>query len=227
MAEPNKVRYWSRLAHDYDAGATYVVGDAIQKAILAKLSGESDLGETIEFGCGAGYFTRAIAPNAELVVATDLSEDMLEAARTQLRGFRNVTIQKADCERASFPSGSFDTVFMANVVHFIEDPVKALQEGYRILRDGGLLLLVDYTGYQMRWFDKMGLAIRFVRKCGRPPRYAQFSLAPDELGSLVERAGFTLQSVQLIGERAKALYLKARKEAETAQKVPGRQAETP
>ena len=211
MPELKKEEYWSKFAHGYDEGVDYIVGKAIQQEIVKRLSEEYNLGDVVEFGCGTGYFTKVIAQNAECVIATDLSDEMLEVARTQLKAFQNITIQKADCENVSFPSGKFDTVFMANVIHFIENPLKALQESYRILKDGGLLLLVDYTGYSMKWFEKMKLGIRFIKKCGMPPRYAQSNLSPDEFSSLVEGAGFTLEQIQLIGERTKALYLKGRK----------------
>jgi len=211
MPELKKEEYWSRFAHDYDEGVDYIVGEAIQQEIVKRLLEEHNLGDVVEFGCGTGYFTKVIAQNAEHVITTDLSDEMLEVARTQSKAFQNITIQKADCENVSFPSGKFDTVFMANVIHFIENPLKALQESYRILKDGGLLLLVDYTGYSMKWFEKMKLGIRFIKKCGMPPRYAQSNLSPDEFSSLVEGAGFTLEQIQLIGERTKALYLKGRK----------------
>ena len=211
MPELKKEEYWSKFAHGYDEGVDYIVGKAIQQEIVKRLSEEHNLGDVVEFGCGTGYFTKVIAQNAECVIATDLSDEMLEVARTQLKAFQNITIQKADCENVSFPSGKFDTVFMANVIHFIENPFEALQESYRILKDGGLLLLVDYTGYSMKWFEKMKLGIRFIKKCGMPPRYAQTNLSPDEFSFLVEGAGFTLEKIQLIGEKTKALYLKGRK----------------
>ena len=38
----------------------------------------------------------------------------------------------------------FDTMFMANVIHVIENPSLALQECYRILKDDGLLIINFY-----------------------------------------------------------------------------------
>jgi 2-polyprenyl-3-methyl-5-hydroxy-6-metoxy-1,4-benzoquinol methylase len=113
-----KERYWSRYARTYDESAEYVVGKTLRQAIIKKLLEERDLGEVIEFGCGTGYFTKAVAKNAKRVVATDLSEEMLEMAKQQLKEFLNVTIEKADCEERSFPLESFDTVFMANTCYW-------------------------------------------------------------------------------------------------------------
>ena len=52
---------------------------------MKKLSDESDLGELIEFGCGAGFYTKVLAANASHITATDLSDEMLAMARTQLK----------------------------------------------------------------------------------------------------------------------------------------------
>jgi len=169
------------------------------------------LGELIEFGCGAGFFTKDIAANASYVMATDLSDEMLAIARTQLEDLQNVTVEKADCEKTDFPDGKFSSVFMANLVHVIENPLITLQESYRILKDGGLLLVISYTPYGVKRFEKIKMVIRFMRKWGKPPGCYR-SLSPDELRSLVESAGFQVEEVQLMGgDKAKALYLKGRK----------------
>ena len=207
----HKEKYWSKFACTYGDDQEYVVGKTILQLILQRLSEEQDLGDVIEFGCGTGYFTKAIAKKARNVIATDLSDEMLEMARIQLKEFQNISIQRANCEATSFPSERFDTVFMANLIHVLINPIKVLQESHQILRNGGLLLIVDFTGYSMSWFEKMKLGIRYLRKWGMPPRYARNNLSPDELASLVENMDFKVEEVQLIGDRTKALYVRARK----------------
>jgi ubiquinone/menaquinone biosynthesis C-methylase UbiE len=210
VTEYKKEKYWSRFANTFDEDETYIVGESTQQALIERLSGESGLGELIEFGCGAGLFTKALTKNASHVVATDLSDEMVAVARTQLKDWQNVTVEKADCEKTGFPDVKFGSVFMANLIHVIENPSIALQESYRILKDGGLLLIVDYTGYGMNRFEMMKMGIRFLRKFGKPPSYSR-NLSPDELRSLVESAGFKVEEVQLMGDKCKVLYLKGRK----------------
>ena len=204
-------KYWGKFAYTYNEDQEYVVGKTILQGITKKLSEERDLGEVIEFGCGTGYFTKEIAKKARHIIATDLSDEMLEIAKTELREFPNITIQKTDCEDTSFPSGRFDTVFMANLVHVVKNPIKVLQESHQILKDGGLLLIVDFTCYSMNWFEKMKLAIRYLRKWGMPPRYAQNKLSADELAYLVENMDFKVVEVRVMGDKTKALYLRGKK----------------
>jgi len=210
MTDYKKEKYWSKFADTFNDDQRYIAGGAVQQALKNRLSEESDLGELIEFGCGAGFFTTDIAANASHVTATDLSDEMLIMARTQLKDLQNVNIEKADCEKTNFPDGNFDSVFMANLIHVIENPLNALQESHRILKNGGLLLIISYTPYGMKWYVKIKMVIRFIRKWGRPPAHYR-NLSPDELRSLVESAGFKVEVVQLIGENTKALYLKGRK----------------
>jgi ABC-2 type transport system ATP-binding protein len=204
-------KYWSKYARGYDRRGEYVVGTAILEAIARRLSQERDLGEVVEFGCGTGYFTRAIAGSATHVLATDLSDEMLQVARVQLREFDNVTVERADAGRTAFPPGRFDSVLMANLVHVIENPLPCLRESHRILRDGGLLLAVDFTGHGMHRSERAKLGVRYVSRFGIPPRHTKLSLSPHELASLAEGAGFRVEAVYLIEEQANALYLRGRK----------------
>ncbi len=200
--------YWSRYARSYDDDAEYVVGQALRRTIAERLRAERGLGDMVEFGCGTGFFTAAAAEHARHVIATDLSEEMLEAARARLKDVGNATVQKEDCENSSFPSLRFDTVLMANVVHTIENPSSALKETHRILKDRGRLLIVSYTDYGTSWFEKFVLGLRYFHKFGLPPDYYR-NYSPGELAQLVRNAGFTVKTVDLINDTAKALYLTA------------------
>ena len=209
-----KEEYWSKFANTYDEDVKYIGGEAIQQALIERLSRESELKELMEFGCGAGFYTKALAANASHVMATDISDEMLAVARIQLKDLQNVTIEKANCESTAFPDGKFDSIFMANLIHVIENPSIALKESYRILNDGGLLLVIDYTTYGMRWFEMMKMGIRVLKKWGKwgkQPAYSKGNLSPDELCSLVESAGFKVEEIQLIGDKCKAIFLKGRK----------------
>jgi len=211
MKEQSREEYWTRFARSYDRDGEYVVGKPILEAIEKRLLEERCLGDVIEFGCGTGYFTKAIARNAEHVIATDLSDEMLKVARMQLREFQNVTIQKADGTNTSFPTERFDSLFMANLIHVIDSPSQCLRESHRILRDEGSLIVVDFTGYRMSCFDKVKLGFRYLRKWGVPPRHARNDISPHELVLLVESAEFSVEDLQLIENGSNALYLKGKK----------------
>jgi len=126
-------KYWSRFPDTYDKNQEYVVGKELLDDMRKELNDLPELGETIEFGCGTGYFTEAITQKYKNIVATDVSEDLLKIAKKRLSKYPEITIQKENCMDTSFPSEKFDSVFMANLIHVIENPFSALQECYRIL----------------------------------------------------------------------------------------------
>ena len=211
MREHKAEVYWSRFARSYDRDGEYVVGRPILQAIESRLLQERGLGAIVEFGCGTGYWTKVIAANAQQVIATDLSDDMLEVAQNQLRGIRNVRIQKADCTKVPLLEEGCDSVFMANLLHVIDRPLQCLREGHRILRDGGVLIAIDFTSYGMRVSQKVRLGLRYLAKWGLPPRQGRDGMSPDELALLVESAGFKVQDVWLIKAGSNALYLRGQK----------------
>jgi ABC-2 type transport system ATP-binding protein len=100
---------------------------------------------------------------------------------------------------------------MANLLHVMDRPLQCLLEGYRILREGGVLLAVDFTSYGMRVSQKVTLGLRYLAKWGLPPRQGRDDMSPDELALIVESAGFKVQNVQLMEAGSNALYLRGQK----------------
>ncbi len=211
MTKDVREKYWSRYANHYDEYTDYIVGKTLRQALIGKLREEKNLGDVIECGCGTGFFTRAIARNASDILATDLSEDMLDRAKVTLKRFQNIRYKKIDCQDILFPPESFDTVLMANVIHTIPDPHKAIRESYRILRKEGRLLIVTYTDFGLDFFQRSVLAMKFLTRFGMPPPHGLKNYAPGELERFVQAAGYRVEEMDLIGDRPKGLYLKGRK----------------
>lgn len=209
MMENKNEAYWGELADRYNKIINDVIGEESRRDVYNIVLGLSGLGNTIEFGCGPGYFTRAIAQNAIRVLATDLSDRMLERARNNLKGVDNVEFRKANCEDTGLPPESFDTAFMANLILIVESPEKAPRESYRILRHGGRLFVLYYSNIGMGIFDRLLFMVRFMRRLRMPPYRRMFS--PDEISKLARDAGFDVESVDVVGGRIKAVFLRARK----------------
>lgn len=211
MNEKTTEEYWSKYHDSYNQKQEYVVGRQLLDEINGELRQIYDLGDVLELGCGAGYFTETIVENSRCIVATDLSESLLEAAKVRLHDHLNVTFQKQDCLRTAFASESFDFVLMANLIHVIESPHKAIQECHRVLRSTGLIAIVTFTGYRMSLWEKIKMGLRFIKAWGMPPRRMHF-FSPDEVESIVEENGFVIKQSKLLGNRTKSLFLLAKKQ---------------
>ncbi|MCA9933169.1 MAG: class I SAM-dependent methyltransferase [Ardenticatenaceae bacterium] len=201
-----KEKYWSRFQDSYDKNQEYVVGKKLLGIISEKLGDLTGLGEVVEFGCGTGYFSEILFHNASQMIATDLSDELLGKAKMRLKDNPNVTFQKEDCVQTSFTPDRFDTVFMANIIHVIEHPIKALQESYRILKAGGILIIVTFTNHGMKKFDIIKMGARFLRAWGKPPQHTS-SFSPESLASLMESAGFFVNESGLLGNKTKAVFM--------------------
>ena len=206
MAAEIKEKYWSRFSATYDEYQEYVVGKDFLNEVKGNINNLTDLGEILELGCGTGYFTEAIAKNSKHVFATDLSEELLEKARERLGDNDKFTFQKENGLALTFKSNKFDTVFMANVIHVIENPQRVLQECYRVLKDNGLLVITSFTNYNMKPLEIIKLGFRYIKVWGKPPKHTH-RFSPDSLGSLMESVGFSIKESKLIGRKTKSLFL--------------------
>jgi ABC-2 type transport system ATP-binding protein len=202
--------YWGRFSDTYDDNIERIFGTGLRENLARVLENEHGLGNAVEFGCGTGYFTRTIAKNADHVTATDISPKMIGVARARLKDPRNVTFLVEDSERTSLPSGSFDAALMANMLHTLDDPLKALEECYRVLKDGGTLLIINYTGEGMGRVERTLLFFRFALKFGLPPG-GHWPITSDKLRSLLRSAGFRVERLELIEGKINALYARAKK----------------
>lgn len=94
----------------------------------------------LELACGTGIVTNLIAnalPSGASLLATDISEPMLNLARANFTGAPGVIFQTADACSLPFKDQSFDLIVCQYGVMFFPDKVKAMQEARRVLAPGG------------------------------------------------------------------------------------------
>src|SRR5690348_16942353 len=75
----------------------------------------------LDLGCGFGWFARwARRQGAASVLGLDVSQNMLERARQMTNDYA-IEYRRDDLETAELPEGSFEFVFSALALHYIED----------------------------------------------------------------------------------------------------------
>lgn len=107
---------------------------------LARLSSHSSL---LDLGTGTGDLARealAQAPNAK-VVAADFTLEMMRVG--QKNGALNFST--ADALWLPFGNASFDAVVSGFLMRNVIDLQKAIQEQYRVLKNGGRIVILDTT----------------------------------------------------------------------------------
>jgi ubiquinone/menaquinone biosynthesis C-methylase UbiE len=76
--------------------------------------------------------------------AIDHSPDMIETAEKKLEHIspERIDLRTGDAADLPWDSGSFSTAASANMIFFVEQPQKVLDEIYRVLRPGGRFAMV-------------------------------------------------------------------------------------
>ena len=103
----------------------------------------------LEIGPGSGTYTLAAAERAGgegSIVAMDIEPQVLTRLKHRLvdEKANNIHLGLADVHHLPFSDGSFDRIFMVTVIGEIPQPVKALQEFRRVLREDGLLAFSEF-----------------------------------------------------------------------------------
>jgi ubiquinone/menaquinone biosynthesis C-methylase UbiE len=100
-------------------------------------------GSALDFGCGAGRLTRALAGLFQEAVGIDISARMIDEARSLNRGCTNCTFEvNVEPHLRMFGDASFDAVYSSIVLQHVADEKLIhvyLGELVRVLRPGGLL----------------------------------------------------------------------------------------
>ena len=201
-----KETYWSKFANDFEERTNYVVGKNDMELIETFLSKQKALGKTLEVGCGNGTYSKILILEAENLTATDFSDEMVAVAKERLKGVENVSVEKANCFNLSYPDSSFNTVFMANLLHIIREPEKAVAEGKRVLKKNGKLIVISFTTEGMTFFNRLGMIYRYLKTYGKPSPTAQ-TLTVQKTQDMVKNCGFEIEEAKLIGNKSKAIFI--------------------
>ena len=100
--------------------------------------------EVLECACGTGMLSVTAARKCRHLTATDFSEKMLKQAEKNCRDLKNITFAQADIMNLPYPDSSFDIVMAGNVIHLLDEPLKALAELERVCRPGGKMIIPTY-----------------------------------------------------------------------------------
>ncbi|NII10775.1 class I SAM-dependent methyltransferase [Oleiagrimonas sp. C23AA] len=205
-------------AQAYVQSAVHASGADLQQ--LAAIVGGLPTPRVLDVGCGGGHAAFAAAAHAGEVVACDVSADMLQAvsAEAKRRGLANLQTQHAPAEALPFADASFDLVCTRFSAHHWQDVPQALREMRRVLKGGGVAVLMDVISPGAPLLDSFLQCIEMLRDPSHVRDYSvaewsafatQAGLLPGELvtrklsidfASWIERMRTTQAATAAIGE---------------------------
>jgi len=175
-------RYFADNAADWDTIRALHIAEASVEAAIVKAVGERPFDSLLDLGTGTGRLLELLAPLAVRAVGIDASAPMLAVARANLdrAHVANAQVRLGDIQHLPFAKNSFDVVTVHQVLHYLDEPSRAIAEAARVLRPGGRLIVVDFAPHELE----------FLRE---KHAHRRLGLAKSAMRQWVEAAGLSLE----------------------------------
>ena len=143
----------------------------------------------LEVGIGTGL-NLPLYPAACRLTGIDLSQEMLDKAveRVQTLTMPNVTLKVMDATSMDFGDDEFDRALATYTISAVPDPVAALREMSRVVKPGGIIVILNHFRSERRhtgFFEDMVAPV-----CTRLGWKSNLSMAP-----LLEQVGLVPELV--------------------------------
>jgi demethylmenaquinone methyltransferase/2-methoxy-6-polyprenyl-1,4-benzoquinol methylase/ArsR family transcriptional regulator len=143
-------RYFAAQASNWDGLRAMHVPEERVEAAIRKAIGPAPVHALLDLGTGTGRMLELLGPLAQRAVGVDQSPQMLGVARARIEraGLRHVQLRQGDIYALPVETDFYDLAVMHQVLHYLDDPLRAIREAARILCPGGRLLIVDFAPHE-------------------------------------------------------------------------------
>lgn len=134
---------FGRSAADYVTSAVHAKGWTLQR-LVDLVQPQSDW-QMLDIATAGAHTALIFAPHVAHVVASDITQEMLEVAaqHSAEKGVTNISFEYADAGDLPFDDNTFDLVTCRIAPHHFADIFKFLQECARVVKTGGTVAIVD------------------------------------------------------------------------------------
>lgn len=179
----------------------------LRKMIIRELRRHHPQGILVDVGCGPGYLVVDVVRSFPRlsIIGVDISEEMMQKAEKNLSvlGFgERAVFRKGDIHDLPFESNSVDFVISTLSLHHWSEPIKAIHEIHRVLKQGGQFLLFDLRRdsprlfYWLMRFAQIFILPSVMRRMNEPTSSVLASYTSPELKQMLAATQFKQWSVQ-------------------------------
>jgi ArsR family transcriptional regulator len=149
-----------------------------------------------DLGSGEGLLSELLARRCKRVIAVDNSEKIVAfgAAKAKKNNLKNLEFRLGDLQNPPIEPASVDLVILSQALHHAEEPAKAIEAGYNMLKLGGQILILDLARHNFerahelygdrwlgfsesdlhRWLETVGfkkVEVNIVAREEQPPHF--------------------------------------------------------
>jgi ubiquinone/menaquinone biosynthesis C-methylase UbiE len=135
---------FEEMAKRYDTEERMELAKVIVKEVRPKLQ-NSRSKSLIDYGSGTGLISLELSDLVDSILLVDSSKQMLEVAKAKIshKGITNSKVLYSDFTQET-PELKADIVLMSLVLLHIPDTKQILKELFKIINDGGKLIIIDF-----------------------------------------------------------------------------------
>ncbi len=143
--------FFKEHAADWDKIRALHVAEAQVEEAMSKTLGAGPFDLLIDIGTGTGRILELFANRFRRGIGIDINHDMLAYARTKMEkaGLSHCQIRQGDLFHLPFDDDVADAVVIHQVLHFLDNPAEAIYEAGRVLKPGGIMLIVDFAPHEL------------------------------------------------------------------------------
>jgi ubiquinone/menaquinone biosynthesis C-methylase UbiE len=123
------------------------------EAALTEIFASAQPQDLLDIGTGTGRMIEILGPRVTHALGIDQSREMLSVARVNLEraGLGNSIVRLGDMYQLPLADRSFDAVVIHQVLHYADRPAAAIAEAARVLRPGGMLVVIDFAPHALEY----------------------------------------------------------------------------
>ena len=200
--------FWDRAADKYAASPVKDMA-SYEKTLERTRAALKPDDAVLEIGCGTGTTALKLAPAVGRLLATDLSQRMVEIARDKAaaEGAGNVRFERMTLDDEKLEPASFDAVLAFNLLHLLDDVPAAVARVAALLKPGGVFVSKTICLAEQSRLWAIPLAV--ARLFGFAPAVRCLTIA--ELEAEIVGAGFEIVETGLYPASPPSRFVVARK----------------
>ena len=143
--------YFTEHAEHWDRLRDLHISDTDIETAILDAAGPGPFHALLDIGTGTGRMLELFASRARRATGVDLSPSMLAIARSNLERAQHthIHVRLGDANNLPVVRESFDLVLIHQVLHFLDDPARAIAQAAKTLSPGGRLLIVDFAPHDI------------------------------------------------------------------------------